>query len=248
MHIASILVDGNLFNVTAPAGSFTAVVPAHRVHHCVFWSTTPATLHIAGVCLAATADTPACATFCSETTIFGRVVFSDGPLAHVECSVGATAMKHQADKRRDEMLASCTPPCDKPPRRSPSRKANTLTAQRIACARSRACFDMLAQCCPTIFTAFRTKEQRALHIVVRHPAESARTAAAPRRVPAAQLADSSLGVLFGAACAESREWRRCAVSFSTVMRFFQREKATFKWATPAARNQTVVSAIKCCAC
>ena len=170
---------------------------------------------------------------------------------HVERSVGTNAMKHQADKRRDEMLASCTPPCDKPPGRSSPRKANTLTARRIARARSRACFDMLAQCCPTIFTAFRTKEQRALHIVVRHPAESARTAAAqrPRRVPAAQPADSSsLGVLFAAACAESREWRRCAVSFSTVMRFFQREKATFQWATPAARNQTVVSAIKCCAC
>jgi hypothetical protein len=60
---------------------------------------------------------------------------------------------------------------------------------------------------------------------------------------AGRTAPTAVAALLSAASSQAREWRKCAVSFSTVMRFFQREKATFKWSTPGSRSRTVISAI-----
>jgi hypothetical protein len=56
-----------------------------------------------------------------------------------------------------------------------------------------------------------------------------------------QNGGSAVATLFGAAAAQSREWRRCAVSFSTAMRYFQRERSRYKWHLPGPGAQMLVS-------
>ena len=58
-------------------------------------------------------------------------------------------------------------------------------------------------------------------------------------VPASR-APSATALVFAAA-SQSAQWRRCCVSFSSVMRLFQRERASFKWAVPHPGGQTVIS-------
>jgi hypothetical protein len=56
-----------------------------------------------------------------------------------------------------------------------------------------------------------------------------------------QMRNTIIVALFTAASTLDHQWRRCAVSFSTVMRFFQRDRATFKWETLAPLAETMIS-------
>lgn len=47
--------------------------------------------------------------------------------------------------------------------------------------------------------------------------------------------------LFSLAATRARDWRKCAVSFSTVMRFFQRGQPVFKWNKLEGESQTIIS-------
>jgi hypothetical protein len=56
---------------------------------------------------------------------------------------------------------------------------------------------------------------------------------------------SAVALLFDAA-ARTHEWRRCAVSFSTVMRFLQRERQRFRWWQQRSEIALLSKKLDCC--
>lgn len=246
MVVASLLVDGTLFNVELGARLLVSTTP-HAVHHCVFWSTFRARLrieHTAFFLVAEPSAPPACGSFSLPDYLPGnffvvRIEPDAGPLSFTEMAL-ANTIAGMASADVD------TPHCT-------ARNKAVHTSDTAHDLRARKCTKALSMWCPRL-AAFRENNEQVC--VVRkprkRPPQSDATAFAlqstlgntEKHQPqpgAAAYPDSSIHALFLASGTMSREWRKCVVSFSTIMRFFQREKTIFKWAAPGHSEQTVIS-------
>jgi hypothetical protein len=268
MLVASALIDGCLVNFAAPGAVVSIALPTPApVHHCVFWSTFRATLRVPAAGLSLTADqaAPACGTFsCSpQTTVLHiTVAADDGPLSHAEQALATHIIAAAHADAAKETLAAHTHMQTHAHTHDSKSRNNAIPAAQVAPARARLCVPALAAACPHLISSFRGEQNQRM-CVVRAPTAACSAAHAKRNSSNSRSVDvnvarhgsrsetqqllpahrSAVASLLAAAASQAREWRKCAVSFSTVMRFFQREKATFKWAAAGARSQTVISAI-----
>ena len=217
------------------------------------------------------AGVPACGTFAladnddndDNNTVCCFVVerCDSGPVSHCERALADVIARTAATNTNH------TPSCSSKNTCLTNQRNKAVQAALVVPARGRACTGALANWCPRL-AAFRDSDEQQMCVVRRHGPPHARrcnfaSSAGSTCSTSAMSVEAFLAVsdefdnqseknkqhndttivrsLFAAAATRSHEWRKCAVSFSTVMRFFQREKATFRWETPLPGAQTVIA-------
>jgi hypothetical protein len=246
MVFASVLIDGELLNVELGARirlSASTFCP-QQPHHCVFWASYRARLRIAQTTFVLVADPafpPACGSFSVpnfEPTSIVEIV--------VEADPTPVSFKEKALANTIAHAVSANDVCSGNPR---NKAINALDATLDP--RGKRCTERLSTWCPRL-TAFKDNNEQMCVIkklrqcAFRSDAAALAMALAfgnaqPHNTESEQNAAQAVRTLFVASSSLGREWKQCAVSFSTVMRFFQREKSAFKWAAPSWNQQTVIS-------
>jgi hypothetical protein len=186
-----------------------------------------------------------------------------GPVAHFERALVDTIARKAASRTNNSSNNNTS---------SAATRNKAIRAEAAVPHRARHCAPALARWCPRL-SAFRDSDSMMLCVVraarsgtsnkQQQPQQQQR--ASTTRAAAAAISDddddeyglnqeqqqqqqykatAAVRGAFGRAASHAREWRRCAVSFSTVMRFFQRDKSTFCWETPSPGAQTVISLAK----
>jgi len=213
MALTSLLLDGKLINIDVEAT--LCVENTTPLHHCVVWSTHAVSVKIplASLALNCEAGKLVCGTFIISQPMQSFIVVVEvlqPPLSVAERFVIESIVE----------AAQAQPT-----------KNRAVPMSLISC-RARKCTKLAANWCPQLASFTENNEEVC---VVRQ-----RITRAKRQPPIIDFSRSAVATLFEASFSQALDWRKCAVSFSTIMRFFQRDKS-FKWQTPYAAEQPVIS-------